>query len=117
MAQLRGVVAVEGDDHRALVAVFDRHAGGGFQLAREIGPQALAFERQRQQRLLAGLGLDRGGEHAGRGPAGAVPGLAAVIDGDGAAGLREPPGDAEADHAGADDDRLRALLWERQWMR
>ena len=110
MAQLRRIVAVQRDDHRALVAILDRDAGGGFEFAREIGPQALAFERQRQQRLLARLGLDRGGEHAGRRPAGAAPGLAAVVNGDRAAGLGQPPGNAEADDAGADDDGLRALF-------
>jgi hypothetical protein len=41
-----------------------------------------------------------------------MPGLAAVVDRDGAAGLRETPGDAQPDDAGADDDRLRALRWK-----
>ena len=48
MLQLRRVVAVERDDDGALVAIVDRHAGGVFQLARKIGPQALAFEGERQ---------------------------------------------------------------------
>ncbi len=61
---------------------------------------------------LAGLGLDRGGKHAGRRPARAVPGLAAVVDGHRAAGLNQPPGNAQADHTGADDDRLRTLRWD-----
>jgi hypothetical protein len=61
MPQLSRVVAVERDDQRALVAIADRNAGGGFQLAREIRPHALAFECQRQQRLLARLCLDRRG--------------------------------------------------------
>ena len=114
MAQRRGVIAVERDDHRALAAILDRDAGGGFEFAGEIGPQALAFERQRQERLLAGLGLDRGGQHAGRRPARAMPGHASIVNGDGAAGLREPPRDAEADDAGADDDCPRPLLRNRK---
>src|SRR5205085_10087790 len=47
MTELLGIVAVEGEDERALVAVFDRNAGCGFELAREIGPSTLAFERER----------------------------------------------------------------------
>jgi hypothetical protein len=38
-----------------------------------------------------------------------VPGLAAVKHTDGAAGLRQSPSDAQADDAGADDDRLRPM--------
>jgi hypothetical protein len=43
-----------------------------------------------------------------------MPGLAAIVDRDGAAGLGQPPGDAQADDAGADDDRPRALLWNNK---
>ena len=87
-AQLLGVVAGQRDDDRALVAIADPDAGGGFDLAREIRPQVLAFEGEPEQRFFAGLGLDRGSEHSGRRPAGAVPSGAPVIHGDGAAGLR-----------------------------
>src|SRR3954468_8941064 len=38
-----------------------------------------------------------------------MPGLAAVKHTDSAAGLRQPPSDAEADDAGADDDCLRPM--------
>jgi hypothetical protein len=38
-----------------------------------------------------------------------MPGLAAVEYRNGAASLRQPPGDAEADDPGADDDRLRTM--------
>ena len=110
MPQRRGVVAVQRDDHRALAAIFDRDAGSGFEFAGEIGPQTLAFERQRQQRFLAGFGLDRGGQHAGRRPARAAPGLALIVNSHRAAGLGEPPRDAETDDAGADDNGPRALL-------
>ncbi len=109
MAQLDGIVAIERDDDRSLIAIFDRDARGDLHLARKIRPQALAFERQRQERLLARLGLDRGGEHPGRSPAGAAPGLAAVVHRDRAAGLNQPPGNAQADDAGPDDDCLRTL--------
>ena len=64
---------------------------------------------QRQQRLLARLGLDRGREHPGRGPARAVAGLALVVDGDRAARLREAPGQRQPDDAGADDDGARPV--------
>ena len=111
MAQLGCVVAIERDDQRALVAVIDRDAAGPFQLACEIGPQALAFERQRQERLLPRLRLDRRSEHAGGRPAGTAPGVAAVVHGDRAAGLCQPPRDTEADDPGADDDRLRTVRW------
>ncbi len=42
-AQLLGVVAAEGDDQRALVAVADRDPGGGLELAGKIRPQTLGF--------------------------------------------------------------------------
>jgi len=38
-----------------------------------------------------------------------VPGFAAIVNRDPAAGLRQPPGNAEADNAGADDDGLRLI--------
>ena len=48
MAQLHRVIAVQRNNQGTLVAIVDRHAGGRFQLARELRPHALAFERQRQ---------------------------------------------------------------------
>ena len=114
MAQLSGIVAVQRDDQRALVAIINRDAGNAFKLAGKIGPQTLAFERQRQQRLFARLGLDRSGEHARSGPGGAVPRLAAVVNRDLAAGLSQPPGDAKTDDPGADDDGLRTVRWNNE---
>jgi hypothetical protein len=38
-----------------------------------------------------------------------VPGLALVVDRDAAAGLRQPPGDAQTNDAGANDDGLRPI--------
>src|SRR5262249_61282636 len=98
MTQLGGVVTIERDDERTLVAIVHRDAARCCQLAGEIGPEALAFERQRQERLFAGLGLDRSREHAGRGPTGAMPGLAAIVNRDGAASPRQPPSNTHAAH-------------------
>jgi hypothetical protein len=41
-----------------------------------------------------------------------VSGLAAIVDSDLAARLRQPPGDAETDDPGADDDGLRTVRWD-----
>ena len=41
-------------------------------------------------------------------------GLATVVDGDLAAGLSQPPGDAEADNPGADDDGPRTVRWDNK---
>src|SRR5215472_12484855 len=73
-AKLIEVVAGQRDDDRTLVPVFDRDPGSRLEFARELRPQTLAFERQREQCFLAGLGFDCGGEHAGSRPAGAAPG-------------------------------------------
>jgi hypothetical protein len=43
-----------------------------------------------------------------------VPGLAAVVNRDLAAGLGQPPGDAETDNPGADDDGLRTVRWNNE---
>ena len=108
-AQLLGVVAGQGHDHRAFVPVADRDPGSGLDLAREIRPEKLTFQGQRQQCFFAGLGLDRGGEHTGRGPARAMTGLAAIIDRDRTSRLGQPPGNPQSDDPGADDDGLRPM--------
>ena len=82
---------------------FDAHARRRFELGGEIAASILAGAVERVQRQLARLGLDAGRKHAGRGPARAVPGLAALEHLDRAAGLRQPPADRQADHAAADD--------------
>ena len=43
-----------------------------------------------------------------------VPGLAAVINRDLAARLSQPPGDAETDDPGADDNGLRTVRWNNE---
>ena len=101
-AQLLDVVAIERGDQGALVAVAEGPAAGGLEVAAEGRPEPLALQGQLQQRLLAGLAFDARSQHAGRRPGGAPPGAAAVEDGDVAAGLGEPPGNAEAANAGTD---------------
>src|SRR5579862_4279074 len=76
MTQRLGVVAVERDDQRPFVAVLAGNPGRRCELAGEVRPQALAFERQRQERLLARLRLGCGGEHPRCRPARASPGFA-----------------------------------------
>jgi hypothetical protein len=43
-----------------------------------------------------------------------MPGFAPVVNRDPATGLRQPPGNAEADDAGADDDGPRPMRWNNQ---
>ena len=107
-AQLLGVVAGQSDDDCTLVAIADRDAGYRLEFARKIRPHALAFERQGEQRLLTGLGLDRGGEHSGGRPARASSGFGTVVDGHRATRLGQPPGNPQPHDPGADDDGLRA---------
>ena len=83
------------------------------QLLGESRPARLAVAAERDQRLFAGLGLAARRQHAGRGMARARAGLAAVEHRNlGAAG--EPPGNAEPDHAGADNGDARPLA-EGKW--
>ncbi len=106
-AQPGGIVGVEGHDQRAFGAQVDRHAGGGFQLRREGGPELLAVAVQRKLAFLAGFDLHPGGQHAGGGVAGAQAGFPLVEDMDAASGGGQTPADAEADHAGANDQNGR----------
>ena len=102
-AQPGDIVGVQCYDQRAFGAEVDLHAGGGFQLRREGGPEFLAVAVQRKLAFLAGFDLHPGGQHAGGGVAGAKAGFTLVEDMHAASGGRETPADAEADHAGADD--------------
>src|SRR5271155_1896161 len=79
-AQLIEIVAGQGDNDCALVAVRDRSPGSSFELARKLGPPTPTLKSQRKKYHLARLGFDRGGEHAGRRPAGAAPGFSAIIN-------------------------------------
>src|SRR6185437_9849094 len=107
VAKLRRVVAIERDHQRAFLAQLDALARGGFELGRETRPRVLAGAAEAMQSELAGLGLEAGREHAGRGPARAPSRLAALENRDRAARLREPPADRQADHAAANDRGLR----------
>ena len=102
----RLVVGGERHDQRALVAQFHVDAGRLPQLRRECRPARLALAPERDQRLLARLGLAAGCEHPGGGMGRARSGGAAVehLDRDAARG--KPPGDAKPDHAGANDGDL-----------
>ena len=96
------LVAAERHDQRALVAIVDGCAGLGFERRAEFQPLPLAVERKRQQVVAARLVFGRGGEHAGRGEARAAARLRAVEHRDRQAAAHQPPGDRQADHAGAD---------------
>src|ERR1700736_4934098 len=103
-AELRGIVARQRNNDCSFVAIADRDPGCRFDFPREAGPQLLTFEREREQFLFSGLGLDGGGEHPGRRPAGAASSLRPVVDGDRTAGLRQTPSYAQPHYSGADDD-------------
>ncbi len=107
VAQLRRIVAVERDHQRAFLAQLDALAGSRFKLGGEARPRLLAGAAKPVQRELAGLGLDAGGQHAGRRPARALASFPALENLDRTAGLRQPPADRQADHAAADDGGLR----------
>ena len=79
------------------------------QFGRESGPQRLARAPERDQRLLAGLRLGAGRQHAGGGVARAGSGRALVEHRTAAPRCGQPPRDAEADHAGANDGDLGAV--------
>ena len=84
------------------------------QLLGKSGPARLAVAAERDQILLAGLGFGAGRQHAGRGMARTGAGLAAVEQQNlGARG--QAPGNAEPDHARADNDDARPLA-DRRWM-
>ena len=106
-AQPGDIVGIQGHDQRAFGAEVDLHAGGGFQFRREGGPELLAVAVQRKLAFFAGFDLHSGGQHAGGGVAGAKAGVALVENMDAASGCGQTPADAEADHAGADDQNGR----------
>ena len=107
MVDARLIVGGQRHHQRALGAQLDVDAGRLQQLRGKAGPARLALAPERDQRILAGLGLAAGRQHPGGGMACARSGRAAVehLHGDAARG--QPPGDAKPDHAGADDGDLR----------
>ena len=78
MVDARLVVGGERHDQRAFVAQFDVDAGRLQQFRGEGRPARLALAPERDQRILAGLGLAAGGQHPGGGMARAAAGRAAV---------------------------------------
>ena len=103
MAEPCLVVGRQGDDQRAFRAQFHVDAGCLFQLGGKSGPARLAVATERDEGLLAGLGLGAGREHPRRGMACASTGHPLVEHRDRYAARGQPPGDAQADDAGADD--------------
>ena len=103
MIQPRLVVGRQGDDQRPLGPQFHVNAGRPLQFRGESGPTRLALAAQRDQRFLAGLGLRAGGEHPSGGVACASASRALVEYLDRRPLSRQPPGDAQPDHPGADD--------------
>src|SRR5262249_43934824 len=99
----RLVVRGQGEDQSALWPQLDVDAGYLLQLGSECRPARLALAPERDQRLLARPRPGEGRERAGGGRARAGPGRAAVEHRDRGAPRRQPPGDAEPDHACADD--------------
>ena len=109
-AQPLDVIARQCHCERALVAVAHPYARSGFELIAEGRPQALALQIEREQALLAGLGLEARRQHARRGPGRAASRFATLEHGDRAAGRGETPGDAQARHAGADHGDARPRM-------
>ena len=108
-AEMPFVVPRQSDDQGAVVAIADILSACGFEFRGKGRPGLLAPAVELQQLQFAGFGFDAGGEHAGGGMTGAPADRALVEDVDPAAGLRQPPADAQPAHAGADDgDGLRA---------
>src|SRR6266550_44282 len=103
MGEPRLIVCGQGNHQRALLAQFHVDARGGLEFGRERRPARLALAPERNQGLFAGLSLSAGGKHAGGRMARARPGGALVEHLDPRPAGRKPPGNAEADHAGADD--------------
>ncbi len=105
-AQPKQAVAVIGHDERPLGSEPDGEAGRGFQLRREGGPPGQALAAEGVEVELLEPELHRRREHAGRRPRRAAAGRAAVQHSHGVPALREAPRDAEAGHAGADDENV-----------
>src|SRR5262245_33096569 len=101
------VVRSQGHDQGAFGAQFDVDARGLHQVGGKRRPARLAVAAKRNERLLAGLGLAAGSQHSGRRIGGAAAGCAAIEDLDGRAAGSEPPGNAEAHDARANDGDLR----------
>ena len=109
MAEARLIVGGQRDQQRSVLAQSNRDPGSFLQFRRERRPQRLAAASERDQRLLAWLGLGAGRQHAGRCMAGSRSGHALVKHRYGCAALHQPPGDGKPDDAAADHRDMRTL--------
>src|SRR5262245_57714011 len=97
------IVRGQREEERALRPQLHIDARHVEQLGSESGPAPLALTAERGQVLFAGLRLRARRQHAGGCVACAGTGRASVEDLDGCAPLRQPPGNAKANHPAADD--------------
>ncbi len=103
------IVRGQGEMQDALAPQFDIDAARPQKFLGKGRPARLALAAERDQRFFAGLGFAASRQHAGSRVAGARSGLAAIEHRDrGAAG--QPPGDTQADDAGADDGDTRPTI-------
>ena len=109
-AQLRRLVAVEGDVQRALAQVPGRAAGLGLELGDEAGVQPRRLQRQRQQlRLAEGQLADRR-QHPGGDVGRPRRRPRALQHRDLRAAPRRAPGASQADHSTAYEYRVETSL-------
>ena len=106
MRDFRLIVRGQGEHQRALAPQFDVDATRAQQLFGKGRPARLAVAAERDQRFLARLGFAACRQHAGCGMACAGSGLAAV-EYRNRCPAGEPPGDAQADNASANDGDVR----------
>src|SRR5262245_36338118 len=104
VAQPRRIVGGGRHHQRAFTPQVNGDPARRLQLGGELRPCRLGTPAEHDQGLLARLSLDIRRQHAGRRMAGAGTGHALIEHRDGRAALRQAPGDAEPDHAGADND-------------
>ena len=108
MRDRRLIVGGERKNKRAFAAQFDINAGSASKLFRKGWPAPLAIAPERDQRFFARLRFAAGCQHAGGGVA-CTGACLAAIEHRYSRARSEPPGNAEPDHAGADDDDARLL--------
>jgi hypothetical protein len=106
MGDFRVIVRGQGEQQRALAPQFDVDPAGAQQFVGKSRPARLAVAPERDQRLLARLGLATRRQHAGRRMARARSRLGAIEHHD-RRPAGEPPGDAQPNDAGADDGDMR----------
>ena len=100
------IVRCQREDQRALPTQLDIDTAGTLKLLGKGRPARLTLATERNQRFFTRLGFAAGRQHSGRGMACPRASLAAIEQFDRRAAVSEPPANAEADHAGADDRNL-----------